>query len=159
MLLTAFFRPHHWHLLIPWWWAVCPAERHTEICPPGSAKAACRPVWMFSPCLLWSHLPCWPWLPRRKRWGSGKPNKKFFRRKPVAMGTGCQTVFCAGGVKSGATAFPKHCLLFSLVFYKNNEWLERQLRRKVLLCQKCTLRDSQGLKVWPVLMDPSNCSA
>lgn len=42
------------------------------------------------------------------------------------MGTGCQLLFCTGGVKRGTTAFPKHCLLFFLICDENNEWLKME---------------------------------
>lgn len=48
--------------------------------------------------------------------------QEIISKKAVAMGTGCQMLFCEGGVESGApVAFPKHGLLFSCICNKNNE--------------------------------------
>lgn len=66
---------------------------------------------IFSPCHIFNdgHL-----LSRRARWGAGTANKKLFQRKPVTIGTSCQMLFCAGGVKSGTAEFAKRGFVFSL---------------------------------------------
>ena len=149
MLLSAFLRPPPWHLLTLWW---APEGQRHWILPSWALACA-----IFSPCLIsFSMLAI---TPKKRKAGDWYTEGEIISKKARCHGNRLSNAFLRGRCQEWGHSFPS-----ALPAFRFNLWQEQWMMGEggwagKHLSVRNSLTVSQGLKVWPVLTEPSNHSA